>query len=155
MVIAADSEPTCPRPWIPTSIRSQCAGLTWNSCVGTSEAKPSGANYTEQYKRSDARGRRRERERELFAEDSCRDCGKHFYIIIYKGEAFSHAAITARILFVQKYNNNNNNNGNVYSAGIRHVVALLHHCVHQTHIKHYAKTILLIKQHFRFKIYKS
>ena len=48
----------------------------------------------------------------------------------------------------------NNNNGNLNSAGIRHVVALmalLHHCVHQTHIKHHAKTILLmlIKRYFR------
>ena len=46
------------------------------------------------------------------------------------------------------------NNGNLYSAGICHMVALmvlLHHCVHQTHIKHHAKTILLmlIKQHIR------
>ena len=33
-------------------------------------------------------------------------------------------------------------------------MALLHHCVHQTHIKHNAKTILLmlIKRHFRLKI---
>ena len=35
------------------------------------------------------------------------------------------------------------------------LMVLLQHCVHQTHIKHHAKTILLmlIKQHFRFKIY--
>jgi len=42
----------------------------------------------------------------------------------------------------------NNNNGNLYSAGIRHVVALmalLHNLhVHQTHIKHHANTILLM-----------
>ena len=54
-----------------------------------------------------------------------------------------------------------NNKGNFYkeifySASVRHMVALmavLHHCVHQTHIKHHAKTILfmLIKRHFRFK----
>ena len=53
-------------------------------------------------------------------------------------------------VFNNNNNNNNNkntNNGNLYSAGIRHVVALvavLHHCVHQTHIKHHAKTILLM-----------
>ena len=42
---------------------------------------------------------------------------------------------------------NNNNNGNLYSAGICHVVALmalLHNCVHQTHIQDHAKTILLM-----------
>ena len=48
---------------------------------------------------------------------------------------------------------NNNNSGNLY---IRHVVAfmaLLHHCVHQTHIKHHAKAILLmlIKRQSRLK----
>ena len=40
-----------------------------------------------------------------------------------------------------------NNNGNLYSASIRHVVALmalLHHCVHQSHIEDHAKTILLM-----------
>ena len=32
-------------------------------------------------------------------------------------------------------------------------MALLHHCVHQTHIKHHAKTklLMLIKPHFRLK----
>ena len=51
-----------------------------------------------------------------------------------------------------------NNNGNFYSTCICHVVALmalLHHCVHHTHIKHHAKIILLmlIKRHFLFKKY--
>ena len=51
---------------------------------------------------------------------------------------------------------NSNNDGNFYSAGILHVVALmtlLYYCVHQTHVKHHAKTIqlMLIKRQSRLK----
>ena len=60
--------------------------------------------------------------------------------------------------FNQQNTDNNNNNGNYFSAGVCHMVALmalLHHCVHQTRIKHHTKTILLmlIQQHFRYKKY--
>ena len=33
------------------------------------------------------------------------------------------------------------------------LMAVLHHCVHQTHVKHHAKTIvlMLVNRHFRLK----
>ena len=49
------------------------------------------------------------------------------------------------VVFINVIIISNNNNGNLYSVGIRHMVA---------HIKHHAKTVLLtlVKQHFRLKI---